>query len=172
MCLEQVHTPGGPVCGALCGALDQDRSFCSQDPPCRLLVSLSKRSGGRDRKAGVSAPGPLLRLQLLTTPASASGSHGLALSLRLHPALGVPRVSTRKDDTKACDVRYLDGVNRPLGFLSPGSRDQERSQEQLTSLPGERPWAEACPGGRAPGREVSSAPRLQEHRGSGGGIAG
>lgn len=62
---------------------------------------------------------------------------------------------------------YLHEVNRPLGFLSPACRDQERSKQQLTSLPGEEPREEACLGDRAPGQSNGELCHSPEEHGVG-----
>lgn len=121
-----------------------------------LLPGLSSRlpipPTERCERAEVESEGPCARCPACDTrprhpcvasTASASTTHVLALSLSLHPALGIPGVSTRKGYSKVIGGCYLNGVNRPLGFLSPARCDQEESKQQLTSLPGVRPRAAA-----------------------------
>lgn len=59
--------------------------------------------------------------------------------------------------TKVTDACYPDRVNRPLGILSPACRDQEKSKQQLTSLPRVQPRTGARLGDRAPGMETGPA---------------
>ena len=108
----------------------------------------------------LSALVPILLDQVITTITSAPATHA-PLSPRVPPcpwhSLGVNQEGPR---TKVTDGCYPDRVNRPLGILSPACRGQERSKQQLTSLPRVQPRTGARVGDRAPGMETAPPAHL------------
>lgn len=147
------------------------RSRCFRDPPRAPHPPQSSPRRRQDSK-GLCAPVPTLLSSSRLPGLSCDRPHpGSPRTARRPPAPGVPWVSTRKASMKVTAECYLHGVNRPLSFLSPACRDQERGKQQLTSLPGERPRGPgACLGGRAPGQrgELRHPPA---GRGAGGSTA-
>ena len=150
------YTPD-PVLTAPHAALDQHR----KSAPGTLIVGspFSKPSG----------PGGQRRWQESFSPsAHSAGSghnhHHLSFN-HLRPSLSVSPpcpghslgVNQEGPHTKVMEVCYPDRVNRPLSILSPARRDQERSKQQLTSLPRVQPRTGARLGDRASGMETGPA---------------
>ncbi|CAM9684192.1 unnamed protein product [Rangifer tarandus platyrhynchus] len=112
------------------------------------------REGRGDGKS-LSALVPILLHQVVTAitsaPATTPRSRPVTPPGPWH-SLGVNQEGPR---TKLTDRCYPDRVNRPLGILSPAWRGQERSEQQLTSLPRVQPRTGARVGVRAPGMQTA-----------------
>lgn len=108
-----------PVSRAPHTALDQHLEVLLPGPSWPAPHLPTERPRGQRQRVGLCGSH--------LTPSITACGHGSIVRVCAHallspcaaPALGVPRVSTRKGCPKVTDVRYLDRVNRPLGFLSP-----------------------------------------------------